>query len=242
MIKECYRLGIVCLILSGFLLGCYTAVETSSQNGFIYKSEATEYIEAISKNTILFGTGVRMTGNSDVFFTGIGKPGAASSVYPGFPLLISATMMTDEVLRSAGEFYQNTLGMNMLESDSLLIRYNTDYDLKNNNLIWIYMRTTFAKEYLSPDRWVIFVEDEDENQYEPKKVPLIVTLSPENEPPVRQNWRRAQTKKVQFGLLLPKSKFDGTPWVPENGNLKIVFMNPNKGIERADGSWVFSKE
>ena len=235
-------MGIVCLILSGSSLGCYTAVETPSKNGFIYKSEATEYIEAISKNTILFGAGVRMTGNSDAFFTGIGKPGATSSVYQGFPLLISATIMTDEVLQSAGKFYQNTLGMSKLESDSLLIKYDTKYDLKNNNLIWIYMRTTFAKEYLSPERWVIFVEDEDENQYEPIKVPLAETLLPEKEPSVRQNYLKTQTKKVQFGLLLPKYKFDGSPWVPEKGKLKIVFMNPNKGIERAGGSWVFSKE
>lgn len=215
--------------------------QSSASGKFVFKSDASPYIDAISKNTIVFGVGVRMTGG-DAFFKGIGKPGGPPSLYPGFPLQISATIIDEEVITESGDYYANLGGLTDTEKDSFLLNYRNHYKLDEYDLIWIYMRTTFAENYVNPEYWVIFVQDEDENQFEPQKISEEALLTKNGNYPAKERWRRAQTKEIQFALLLPKKKFDGGSWIPESGNLKIVFMNPNKQAERAEGTWIFKSE
>ena len=209
---------------------------------FAFKSGASDYIEAISRNTIVFGTGRKVTEGGDSFFTGIGKPGNSISLYPGFPLKISATIITEGIINNAGEYYTKLLDMSDAEADSFMNAYRELYDIENNNIIWIYMKTNFAESYLSPDRWVIFVEDEDQNQFEPVKISQDQPILPDINNDRRDNWRRTLMKETQFVLKFPKKKFDDRPWIPDKGKLKLVFMNPDKNIERADGTWIFEKD
>jgi len=209
---------------------------------FAFKSDASDFIESISKNTIVFGTGVKVTEGGDSFFTGIGKSGNSISLYPGFPLKISATIITEGIIRNAGEYYTKLLDMSEAETDSFMNAYREMYDVENNNLIWIYMKTNLAESYLNKDRWVIFVEDEDQNQYEPFKVSQDQPLIPDFDNERKDNWRRTRVKESQFALKFPKKKFDDRPWIPTEGKLKLVFMNPDKNIERADGTWIFKKD
>jgi len=109
-------------------------------------------------------------------------------------------------------------------------------------MIWIYMRTTLSENYIDPEKWVIFVQDEDKNQFEPKKVSEEGSLIKLDSFPARERWRRAQIKEIQFALLLPKKKFDGKSWIPAKGKLKIVFMNINKQSERTEGTWNFKSD
>ena len=230
------------LLINLFFGGCYTTPKSSMPGKFAFKSDASDFIESISKNTIVFGTGVKVTEGGDSFFTGIGKSGKFTSLYPGFPLKISATIITEGIIRNAGEYYTKLLDMSEAETDSFMNAYREMYDVENNNLIWVYLKTNLAESYLNPDRWVIFVEDEDQNQYEPLKVsqdqPLIPDLNNER----RDNWRRTREKESQFALKFPKKKFDDQLWIPNKGKLKLVFMNPDKNIERADGTWIFEKD
>lgn len=227
------------LLINLFFVGFYTDPKPPMPEKFAFKSDASDFIDSISKNTIVFGTGVKVTEGGDSFFTGIGKSGKSISLYPGFPLKISATIITEGIIRNAGEYYTKLLDLSEAEADSFMNAYREMYDVENNNLIWIYMKTNFAESYLNPDRWVIFVEDEDQNQFEPLKIsqdqPLIQDFNNER----RDNWRRTRVKESQFGLKFPKKKFDDRPWIPNKGKLKLVFMNPDKNIERADGTWIF---
>ena len=222
-----------------FFVGFHTDPKSLMPEKFVFKSDASDFIDSISKNTIVFGTGVKVTEGGDSFFTGIGKSGKSISSYPGFPLKISATIITEGIIRNAGEYYTKLLDLNEAEADSFMNAYREMYDVENNNLIWIYMKTNFAESYLNPDRWVIFVEDEDQNQFEPLKIsqdqPLIQGFNNER----RDNWRRTRVKESQFALKFPKKKFDDRLWIPNKGKLKLVFMNPDKNIERADGTWIF---
>ena len=230
------------LLLSLFFSGCYTTPKSSIPGEFAFKSNAADFIKSISKNTIVFGTGAKMITGGDGFFTGIGKPGNSATLYPGFPLKISATLITEEIISNAGEYYSKLLDFNEAESDSFKNAYREMYDLENNNLIWIYMKTNLADSYLSPDRWIIFVEDEDQNQFEPLKISHSQSLLPDFDSERRDNWRRSRVKETQFALKFPKKKFDDRDWIPVSGKLKLVFMNPDKNIERADGSWIFEEE
>jgi len=222
-------------------LGSIVYGQSSASGKFVFESDASPYLDAISKNTIVFGAGGRMTGG-DAFFTGIGKPGGPPPLYPSFPLQISATIIDEEVISKSGDYYANLGGLTDTEIDSFLLNYRNHYKLDEYDLIWIYMRTTFAENYVDPENWVIFVQDEDENQFEPIKVSEEASLIKNGNYPAKERWRRAQIKEIQFALLLPKKKFDGGSWIPDSGNLKIVFMNPNKQIERAEGTWIFKSE
>ena len=225
-----------------FMSGCYTTPKSSMPGEFSFKSDASDFIESISKNTIVFGTGVKVTEGGDTFFTSIGKPGMSTSLYPGFPLKISATVITEQIIRNAGDYYTKLLDLSEAETDSLMNAYREKYDVENNNLIWIYMNTNLAESYLNPDRWVIFVEDEDQNQYEPVKIPHTQPPLADIDDERRDNWRRTSIRETQFALQFPKKKFDDRPWIPDKGKLKLVFMNPDKNIERADGTWIFEKD
>lgn len=215
--------------------------QSSAAGKFVFKSDASSYIDAISKNTIVFGAGVRMTGG-DAFFKGIGRQGGPPPLQPSFPLQISATIIDDEVISESGDYYSKLGGLTESERDTFLANYRDHYKLDEYDLIWIYMRTTFAENYVDPEKWVIFVQDEDENQFEPKKVSEEKTLIKNGHYPVKERWRRAQIKEVQFALLLPKKKFDGKSWIPPSGKLKIVFMNINKQSERTEGTWIFKSD
>ena len=230
------------LLINLFFVGCYTTPKSSIPGKFAFNSDASDFIESISKNTIVFGTGVTVIGGGDSFFTGIGKSGMSTSLYPGFPLKISATIITEEIIRNAGEYYTLLLDMSDAETDSFMNVYRELYDFENNNLIWIYMKTNLAESYLNSDRWVIFVEDEDQNQFEPLKLSQLQPLIPDFNSGRRDNWRRTRAKETQFALKFPKKKFDDRLWIPDKGKLKLVFMNPDKNIERADGTWIFEKD
>ena len=230
------------LMINLLFAGFNTPPRSPVQGKFAFKSDASDFIEAISKNTIVFGTGVKVTEGGDSFFTGIGKSGKSLAFYPGFPLTISATIITEGIIRNAGEYYTKLLDMNQVETDSFMNAYREMYDLESNNLIWIYMKTNLAESYLNPDRWVIFVEDEDQNQFEPLKVSQDQPLLPDFNNERRDNWRRTRAKESQFALIFPKKRFDDRPWIPNKGKLKLVFMNPDKNIERADGTWIFDKD
>ena len=243
LLKNSHRYIILPVLLINFLFsGCYTSPKSSMTGEFAFKSNAADFIKSISKNSIVFGTGVKVTTGGDSFFTGIGKAGRSTSLYPGFPLKISATIITEEIIKNAGEYYAKLLDLNETETDSFMNAYREMYDVENNNLIWIYMKTNFAESYLSPDRWVIFVEDEDQNQYEPLKISQSQPLIPDLDNERRDIWRRTRVKETHFALKFPKKKFDGHDWIPLSGKLKLVFMNPDKNIERADGTWIFEQE
>ena len=213
----------------------------STASKFVFKSDASSYIDAISKNTIVFGVGVRMKGG-DEFFKGIGKSGGPPPLRPSFPLQISATIIDDEVISKSGDYYSILGGLTESEKDSFLANYRDHYNLDENDLIWIYMRTTLAENYVNPEKWVIFVQDEDENQFEPKKVSEEDFFIENDNFPAKERWRRAQIKEIQFALLLPKKKFDGKSWIPATGKLKIVFMNITNQSERAEGTWIFKSD
>ncbi len=237
------KLTLTAILLTGLILsGCYTSPKSTLPRKFAFKSNAVDFITSISEHTIVFGTGVRVTEGGDSFFTGIGKPGMSSSLYPGFPLKISATIVTEDIVNNAGDYFSKLLDLNDAETDSFMNAYRKTYDVENNNLIWIYMKTNLAESYLSPERWVIFVEDEEQNQFEPFKLQQIHPMIEDTKDDRKNNWRSLRIKETQFALQFPKEKFDGHPWIPEKGKLKLVFMNPDKNIERADGTWFLGED
>lgn len=238
MIRVSGRMTILIILIIILFQSSLALGQFSTASKFVFKSDASSYIDAISRNTIVFGVGVRMTGG-DEFFKGIGKSGGPPPLVPSFPLQISATIIDDEVINESGEYYAKLGGLTELEKDSFLLNYRDHYNLDEHDMIWIYMRTTLSENYIDPEKWVIFVQDEDENQFEPKKVSEEGSLIKLDSFPARERWRRAQIKEIQFALLLPKKKFDGKSWIPAKGKLKIVFMNINKQSERTEGTWIF---
>ena len=235
------RIVTVIILIMIIFRGSLAHGQSSTAGKFVLKSDASSYIDAISKNTIVFGVGVRMTGG-DEFFKGIGKPGGPPPLRPSFPLQISATIIDDEVISKSGDYYSKLGGLTESEKDSFLANYRDHYNLDEYDLIWIYMRTTLSENYVNPEKWVIFVQDEDENQFEPKKVSEEISSIKNDNFPAKERWRRAQIKEIQFALLLPKKKFDGKSWIPATGQLKIVFMNITNQAERTEGTWIFKSD
>ena len=165
-----------------------------------------------------------------------------------FPLQIAATLM-DSMLTEAGlRHYATLLTMTPDEQVKFRRAYYDRYDPTNRLLIWCELHTTWSELYLDCDRWIIFIEDDAGNQYEPVQIceePQTVheivsgsslRLKPEQG---HRGWEFHQ-KNVMF--CFPKHDFSQNPILSDRVQfLKLVFQSSEDPRTRAEGIWVFKE-
>lgn len=177
-------------------------------------------------------------------FSGGGPPGGEG----GFPLSITATLMDSVLIQAGFRHYIDMLKMSSDEESEFRNSYHRRYDPANHILIWCQLQTNWAELHLELDRWIIFIEDDEQNQYEPVRmseepqsyVPSIPQVpSGEYSPEGRPAWT---SHRKNLMLLFPNRDFLKNPVISQDVKfLKLVFLSRDDDKSRAEGSWVLKK-
>jgi hypothetical protein len=168
-----------------------------------------------------------------------------------FPLLITATLMDSMLIEAGLQHYSNLINMTPEEKEEFRNSYFQHYDVENHLLIWCEMQTFWSELYLDPKRWIIFIQDDAGNQYEPlqileeeNKAPAFSQKAkdsfPELQPEeIKSRW---ETHSKSLMLCFPRRDFLNNPVLSERGRfLKLVFQLNEDEKVRAEGIWVFKE-
>ena len=165
-----------------------------------------------------------------------------------FPLQIAATLMDSLLIEAGLRHYAAVLAMTAEEQTEFRRYYFQRYDLAKHLLIWCDLRTTWAENYLDPDRWIIFLENDAGSQYEP--VQIWEESQPASET-AADRFQKFSKEQVPWGwqlhrkalmLCFPKRDVFGT--CSGSGSvrfLKLVFQLSEYDKTRAEGIWMFKK-
>jgi hypothetical protein len=165
-----------------------------------------------------------------------------------FPLHITATLMDTLLIEVGLRHYATLVGMTPDEKAAFRNAYFQRYDVENHLLIWCELQTTWTGLFLDLDRWIIFIEDDAGNKYEPVRVVEESQSSREmgmdSLPEFLPEQRRPRWEIHQKILMLcfPKRDFYKNPILSERLRfLKLVFQLTDDEKTRAEGMWVFKK-
>ena len=190
--------------------------------------------------------GWKTRGLSNLFTMGggMGERGGPSE----FPLHISATLMDSSLIEAGLQHYATLLTMAPAERTEFRNAYYRRYDVENHLLIWCELQTSWAELHLDPDRWIIFIEDDAINQYEPVQIleepqpitQMVTDRSPGFQPEQRRRGWEVHQKTLM--LCFPKRDFLENSILSEKVEfLKLVFQLNEDEKTRAEGIWVFKK-
>lgn len=242
-------------VLFLLLLGsCATVPSSQKYVGSVLDSKTSSQIDQTfpalwEKWTVQLGMtarGGRPWGLSNPFTMGGGMGGRGGP--SEFPLHISATLMDSSLIEAGLEHYANLLTMAPEERAEFSNAYYRRYDVENHILIWCELRTTWTELFLDINRWIIFIEDDAGNRYEPLQ---ILEESQPIRPMVRDSLPGFQREQKRWGwevhqkslmLCFPKRDFYKNPILSERTQfLKLVFQLSEDEKTRAEGIWVFKR-
>jgi hypothetical protein len=199
------------------------------------------------KWTVYLGAATR-GGNPLQFFNPLAMTGGMGGGNSEFPLHITATLMDSLLIEAGLQHYATLLTMTPEEQAEFRNAYYRRFDPTNHLLIWCELQTTWAELFLDLNRWLIFIEDDVGNQYEPVQIleesqpshqmvnDSLPGFQPERE---RQRW---EVHRKSFMLCFPKQDFYKNPILSERSQfLKLVFQWNEDEKTRAEGIWVFKK-
>jgi hypothetical protein len=235
------------LILSGLLLLIQCSSQPLSRTMIPPVSEGESssepeaaYLEARTKRTIVLSAG---RGESPRFML----PGSPGRMRGGdFPLMVTATLMDDRVVKAGFLFYETALGMTSEEAAEFQRKYRTTHETDQYFLIEASLQTAMAENYLDLDRWTIFIEDDEGSQNIPARITELPVSSqvmagsvedPVRKRPMPVEWTRHRKTVL---LYFPRKDYYGKPLLPENlKTLTLVFLLEKGGRGRGQGTWVF---
>ena len=235
------------------LTSCTTAPSSKTYVGPISDGASTDHrsdsFQVLwEKWTVNFGAseGRGTLGFTSTPFSGGGGRGPGGS--SEFPVYIAATLMDSLLIEAGLDYFAKRAEMSPEEETAFRSRYFDRYDPKNHLLIWCELRTRFAENYLNLDRWIIYIEDDARNRFEPvhtiheppsyRRTVMEKTLAFQTE---RERWAREfHHKRVMLCFLrcdyygnLVRSK--GVQY------LKLIFHLIDDTNAKAEGKWVFKE-
>lgn len=243
------------LVLFLSLLGsCATAPSSLKYVGSVFDSKTSAQTDQTfpalwEKWTVQFGIttrGGKPGGLSNLFTMGggMGERGGPNE----FPLHISATLMDSSLIEAGLQHYANLLTMAPEEQAEFRNAYYRRYDVENHILIWCELRTTWTELFLDLNRWIIFIEDDAGNRYEPVQVleqsQPIRPMARDSLPGFQREQKRWGWEVHQKSLMFcfPKRDFYKNPILSEGSQfLKLIFQLNEDDKTRAEGIWVFKK-
>jgi len=209
------------------------------------------YEELIKKWTITLGAQGQRRSRGFMFGAnpnGGGRGGASGSS----PLIITATMMDLKVIEAGIQYYGDLLAMTKEEIDQFRHTYFQIHGIENMIFIWLDVKTSYSDSYLDLDRWTIFIEDDQGNQYEPKRIVEIpvsaksqrFNYNQEEFGEEQTNWMRSFSWTMHekyVSLYFPRVDFyDNSVLNTDTEYLKLVFFEWGKEYSRSEGFWWFS--
>jgi hypothetical protein len=243
-----------CVIIILILTGCATVTSSRKFVGLPVASNSLDQLEAPLKTlwdkwTIQFGGmmrggGSRLFGSSLNLSTGDDRGEGTGE----FPLQITATLMDSSLIEAGLKYYSDMIGMTPEERAEFRNTYYKRYDVEDRVLIWCELQTSWTELFLDPDRWLIFIEDDQVNQHEPLQVledstsidqKLTDSLARVPPEPGYRVWRNHQKTWM---LCFPKRDYYKNPILSEKVKyLKLIFQQKDDEKSRAEGIWVFKK-
>jgi len=165
-----------------------------------------------------------------------------------FPLQIAATLMDSLLIEAGLQYYSTLINMSPDEQAKFRNAYFQRYDVENHLLIWCELYTSWAELYLDPNRWIIFIQDDAGNQYEPLRIlegaPSFSRRVTDKFPEFQPEQKDLRWKVHQKNLMLcfPKRDFLKKPILSERVRfLKLVFQLSEDEKTRAEGIWAFKE-
>ncbi len=168
-----------------------------------------------------------------------------------FPILINATLMDTLLIEAGLEYYAVLINMTPEEERRFRTSYFQRYEVESHLLIWCKLQTSWSELYLDPSRWIIFIEDDAGNQYEPLQIleeenetPALSRKAGERFPQLHSEDRKPEWETHQKNLMLcfPKRDFLNNPVLSKRvKSLKLIFQQIEDERIRAEGTWVFKE-
>jgi len=244
------RFSLVILLL--LLVSCTTMSSSRKDVSSVLDSKISGKVEESfqilwEKWTVNFGAGAKdrklLPLISSLTMTG-GRGGGENE----FPLHITATLMDSSLIEAGLQYYADTIQMAPEEKLTFGNAYYQRFDVENHLLIWCELQTSWTELFLDLNRWIIFIEDDALNQYEPVQVleesqftrKTVMDSLPEfNNEPRRPRWK---INHKSLMLCFPKKNLLKNPIFSERIKfLKLVFQLTDDSKTRAEGTWVFKK-
>jgi hypothetical protein len=199
------------------------------------------------KWTVYFGAGAR-GGRSLPLISAFTMAGGRGGGGNEFPLDIAATLMDSSLIEAGLQHYADLVKMTPEEETTFRRAYFQRYDVEDHILVWCELQTTWAELFLDLNRWLIFIEDDALNQYEPVQI-LDESQSSrqmvmDSLPGFPSEWRHPRWEIHQKTLMLcfPKRDLLKNPILTERVQfLKLVFQLKDDEKTKAEGMWVFKK-
>lgn len=240
------------ILLLSLLPSCATAPSSLKYVGPLFDSQnpsrtKESFPDLWERWTVHLGGGMRsgkpwQLGNLFAMGGGQGGPGGE------FPLQITATLMDTMLIEAGLQHYATLVKMTPEEKTEFRHTYLEHYDAENHILIWCELRTTWAELHLDFDRWIIFIEDDADRQYEPVRIldesrPVRQTVDDRlSEFLPEQSRMRWEVHQKSCMLCFPKRDLLKNPVLsPKVKFLKLVFQLSDDEKTRAEGIWVFKK-
>lgn len=241
---------LVLIFLSLFSARCATMPSSRKYVGSVSGSKTSaaaeeSFLSLWEKRTVHLSP-AKSAGAPGLLSLPLGIAGAQSGFPAGFPLQIAATWMDTELIQAGLKHYETMAAMTPKERSEFREAYYDRYDPTNHILIWCELQTTWAELHLDLNRWTIFIQDNEMNQYEPVRVveepspPRPATLHMFPGAPFDQKLPRWQFHQKNVMLLFPSRDFLKNPTLStETKFLTLVFMVTEDDQTRAEGTWVF---
>ena len=165
-----------------------------------------------------------------------------------FPLYVDATLMDSVLIETGLRYFAERIEMSLEEEETFRQKYFDHYKPTDYLLIWCELRTHWAENYLNFDRWIIYIEDDAGNRFEPEKIieerqsyrrmvmdkPLAFQVE-QNRPGRDIHYRTVM-------LCFPKCDFYGNPIQSERVQfLKLIFQQIDDRNVKGEGEWVFKR-
>jgi hypothetical protein len=241
------------LVFLLLLLGsCATVPSSQKYVGEVFDSKTSAQIEKSFPNlwekwTVRLGAAAR--GIEPMrFINPLAMTGGPGGGISEFPLHITATLMDTLLIEAGLRHYDTLIGMTPDEKTAFRNAYFQRYNVENHLLIWCELQTTWTELFLDLNRWIIFIEDDAGNQYEPVRIveksqssrEMMTDKLPEFLP--EQRGPRLEIHQKILMLCFPKRDFYDNPVLSEKVRfLKLVFQLSEDEKTRAEGVWVFKK-
>ena len=237
-----------CAVLSGLLFLGHCSNQSLSRTVIPAITEPEQfadpeaaYLNIRSKRTIVLSPDKGGTGSRFIL---PGSPGRAGGF--DFPLMVTATLMDEKVMKAGFAFYEDALGMTSEEATEFQQKYSTRYETDQYFLIEASLQTAMAENYLDLDRWSVFIEDDEGSQNIPARITELQVSSqvmagsvddPVMKRPMPVDWTRRR-KTVLF--YFPRKDYYGKPVLHDGmKTLTLVFLLEKGGSGRGQGTWVF---
>ena len=248
------RAGVFCslVLFLALLLSCATAPSSRKYVGPIRDSKLQDRLEAsfetLWENWTVY-LGAAAGGGSPLrFINPLGMAGGPGGGISEFPLRIAATLMDSLLIEAGLEHYADLVQMTPEERTEFRNAYFQRYSVENHLLIWCELQTSWTERFLDLDRWIISIEDDAGNRYEPEQIleesqysremgmPMLPRFQPEQRLP------RWEIHEKTLMLCFPKRDFYGAAVLSEEVEfLKLVFQQSDDEKTRAEGLWMFTK-